>query len=334
MLSRRHLVGIVLLVTAACGGGDATGPGGELPDGPQIDPGPYVAGQSYFGRNDYVEYLAGDGPVILSAPHGGDLEPAEIFDRTAALCPSSPTTVRDTNTRELALAMQERFLAAHGIRPHVVVVHLRRTKLDANRDLAEGACGSAAAGVAWHDYHAFLEVARDAVVASWARGWYMDVHGHGHPEQRLELGYLLSGATLGLGDAELDADPAHEDRSSIRTLSEEDAAHTFSELLRGASSLGSLYADGGFRSVPSATEPSPGGASYFTGGYNTVRHGCGAGAGEVGGVSGGPVCGVQLEANFTGVRDSAENRTAFADATAAVLAEYLSTHWGIEVGGL
>ena len=42
------------------------------PSPPQeaIPPGPYVPGQSYFGRNNYIEYLAGNAPVILSAPHG------------------------------------------------------------------------------------------------------------------------------------------------------------------------------------------------------------------------------------------------------------------------
>lgn len=328
----RTLAAGALLLAAGCSGDAPTGPDGELPEGPLIDPGPYVAGESYFGRNDYVEYVAGNGPVILSAPHGGDLEPSEIPDRTATSCPGSPTTVRDRNTRELALTMQARFFAAHGIHPHVVIVHLRRTKLDANRPLAEAACGSPAAEIAWRDFHAFLEIARETVVDAAGRGWYMDLHGHGHLEQRLELGYLLRGSLLDLSDAELDANPAYEDSTSIKTLSEEDTGHSFAELLRGATSLGSLYADRGFPAVPAAADPSPGAAPYFSGGYNTLRYGCGVQADEVGGVSGGPVCGVQVEANYTGVRDSAANRIAFANATVAVLAEYLSTHWGIELG--
>lgn len=44
----------------------------------------YVAGQSYFGRNGYIEYVAGNAPVILTAPHGGSLTPTGIPDRTAA----------------------------------------------------------------------------------------------------------------------------------------------------------------------------------------------------------------------------------------------------------
>ena len=48
----------------------------------------YKAGQSYFGRNGYVEYIAGNTPVILSAPHGGALTPTTIPDRTASACGS------------------------------------------------------------------------------------------------------------------------------------------------------------------------------------------------------------------------------------------------------
>ena len=49
-----------------------------------VPPVTYVAGQSYFGRNSYVEYIAGNSPVILSAPHGGLLTPSSIPDRTAS----------------------------------------------------------------------------------------------------------------------------------------------------------------------------------------------------------------------------------------------------------
>ena len=33
----------------------------------------YVPGQSYFGVRGFVEYIPGDSPVILTAPHGGGL---------------------------------------------------------------------------------------------------------------------------------------------------------------------------------------------------------------------------------------------------------------------
>ena len=44
------------------------------------------------------------------------------------------------------------------------------------------------------------------------------------------------------------------------------------------------------------------------------------------------MCGVQIEANYAGVRDNAANRDRFGDATAVVLAQYLGAHWGLSLG--
>jgi hypothetical protein len=148
--------------------------------------------------------------------------------------------------------------------------------------------------------------------------------------QRLELGYNLSGNQLNLEDAMLDGNAAHEDSSSVRTLSVA-APVSFSSLIRGGLSLGTLYAANGLRSLPSSAEPRPGGDAYFSGGDNTRRHGCGAGAGAFGGVSRGNICGVQIEANLVGVRDTELNRQHFGDVTAAVLEQYLSSHFNIDL---
>jgi hypothetical protein len=302
------------------------------PDPPDnsIPPGPYVAGQSYFGRNSYIEYLAGNAPVILTAPHGGAVTPGEIPDRTAASCGGEATTVTDLNTRELTLAVRQAFFARFGKYPHVVINHLHRRKLDANRAILEAACNDAEAQIAFNQFHDFLAVARNAVLAANGRGWYMDLHGHGHSIQRLELGYLLTSAQLRLADGTLDASTVWQDSSSINTLSVRDTERPFSTVLRGATSLGSLYAAHSFAAVPSASDPAPQASdAYFTGGYNTERYGCSITAGRVGGVSSGNLCGVQIEANFTGVRDTEANRARFAEATANVLEVYLRTHWDI-----
>jgi hypothetical protein len=161
----------------------------------------------------------------------------------------------------------------------------------------------------------------------------MDMHGHGHEIQRLELGYLLTGSQLRLPDATLDTDPVWEDTSSVNTMSAYDTDRTLSEVLRGPTSLGTLYAGAGFPSVPSLSDPRPeSGEPYFSGGYDTRRHACGLEAGPLGGMPGGDICGVQVEANYSGVRDNAANRAAFAEATATVLETYLATHWDLTLG--
>jgi hypothetical protein len=340
MLSARRAGTDVIAITAfvtAIGCGGATSPSSGVRVGPPgesvsaISPGPYAPGQSYFGRNNYIEYIAGNAPVIYSAPHGGALTPSEIPDRTASRCGGSATTTTDLNTIDLVRAMQSRHFARFGTYPHIIINHLARRKLDANRTAEEAACGDAEALIALGEWHDFVDVAKAAVLQATGRGWYMDMHGHGHSIQRLELGYLLTGAQLDLPDASLDANAAYEDTASMRTISEF-APPSFSALLRGASSLGTLYANNGFRSVPSAAEPGPDGNTYFSGGDNTRRHACGAEATAYGGTTAGNICGVQIEANYTGVRDNASNRDRFGDATAVVLEQYLATHWGLNLG--
>jgi len=329
---RRTRRSVLVLTTAiaasACSAGstDAPPPGPPAP----VPPPTYVAGQSYFGRNGYVEYIAGNAPVILTAPHGGALNPSSIPDRTASACGGSATTVTDANTQELVRSMQARYAARFGKYPHVIISQLARRKLDPNRVQPEAACSNAEAAQALSEWHSFIDAAKSAVLAAHGKGWYMDMHGHGHAVQRLELGYLVGGAQLDGSDATLDASSAIENGSSILTLSLASPL-PFASLLRGPASLGTLYAAQGFPSVPSSSDPRPNGADYFNGGDNTRRHSCGSAAGPLGGTTGGLICGVQIEANFSGVRDNAANRERFADVTAQVLEQYLRVHWGLQL---
>ncbi len=60
-------------------------------------------GKSYFGRSNYVEYIAGDLPLIISAPHGGTLKPAEIPDRKEG------EFISDADTEDLVRTVQRAF---------------------------------------------------------------------------------------------------------------------------------------------------------------------------------------------------------------------------------
>ena len=267
---------------------------------------------TYASSGGYIEYIAGDLPIIITAPHGGTLEPSEIPNRTG----TAIVTVRDSDTEELARAIGNAFASQGGGRPHLIIVRLRRTKLDANRDLAEAALGNRLAGRAWVEFHSFVEAARQAVIDRHGTGFYIDLHGHGHAIPRLELGYLLVGGALALSDAELNAGSA-EDESSIRTLSEASPA-SFAGILRGPNSLGALFEAAGVPAVPSTSTPGPGNAEYFNGGYNTFRYGS---------RSGGPVSGVQIETHGE-VRDTPASRERFAAALVTVMNQYLAAHRG------
>lgn len=272
----------------------------------------YEPGTSYFGRRGYVEYLPGELPLVISAPHGGDLEPSEIPDRTYG------ETVTDSWSRETAVAVRDAFVERTGRAPHLVISHLKRTKLDPNREIVEAAQSSSYAENAWREFHAYVEAAEQAVVERFGSGLYVDLHGHGHEILRAELGYLLSAADLDRPDSVLDSG-GYAARSSLRSVAEGGVV-PFSEILRGATSLGGELAARGVPAVPSPPDPSPGSAPYFTGGYNVDRHGSRQG--------GRMVSGIQMELPRRGVRDTDESRRAFAAALAEAVEAYMTIHWG------
>ena len=269
----------------------------------------FVPGKSYFGHNNYIEYIAGNSPYIVSAPHDGFLTPAEIPDRTGNV-----STDHDSNIQDLSRKIGQAIFSREGRYPHIIICHLARIKLDADRDLAEATQGNLYAIQAWKEWHSFIDTAAQQVQKSSGKGFYIDLHGYSsHPVQRLELGYLLSGTSLALSDATLD-NPSYGNSSSIRTMIPISGLK-FSQLLRGSRSLGSFFENRGYPAVPSSRQPDPGSSGYFNGGYNTQRHGSS---------SGGPISGVQIECNYIGVRDSENALKNFADAFADVVKNYTS----------
>lgn len=271
----------------------------------------YQPGKTYFGRNEYIEYLAGDLPVILSAPHGGRLRPEEIPDRTAG------TLAFDTNTQELARAIADELHARTGHWPHIIICRLSRRKVDCNREIVEAAAGNPYAEQAWRDFQGFIDAAQAAVVRQRGRGIYIDLHGHGHATPRLELGYLHSVEQLALTDAELNAGTYAAD-SSLAAIAALNRRSSYADLLRGPLSFGAIMEQHGFLCSPSPSNPHPK-APFFNGGYNTRRHGHDAA----------PLAGLQIETNSRGVRDTPANRAKFAKALADTLEVFLEANVGI-----
>jgi len=107
--------------------------------------------------------------------------------------------------------------------------------------------------------------------------------------------------------------------TSIRAIGF-DSPIPFSKLLRGPTSLGGYLESEGIRAVPSPGDPSPGTDPYFSGGYNTHRHGS-IGANEV-------VSGIQIEHHFRGIRDSNQNRRSYATRLATTIQLFLLQHFG------
>lgn len=280
--------------------------------------------QSYsqiaYGSNRYIEYHIGNLPIIISVPHGGNLTPSSIPDRTC----NDAVTATDANTIELAQNIKLAFAKATGCNPHIIYCNLKRSKLDCNRNLADGACGNAIAETAWNEFYNFINTAQASAQSQFGgKAFYIDLHGHGNPIQRLELGYLLYDYELANTDVMLNTSQ-YVGNSSIRNLvSTNISGSSHAELLRGNFALGTLLGNAGFPSVPSKQIPFPQTLeNYFSGGYNTARHTSYA--------QNNTVNGLQIECNYINIRDSDTNRKQFADSLVSVVKRYLKIHQDID----
>ena len=278
-------------------------------------------GQTLYGTDNYIEYSVGKLPILISVPHGGNVAPSFIPDRKC----NNPTTVTDANTIDLAMKMDSIFRVKTGCSPHIVYCRLRRTKLDANRNIADGACGNPVAITAWQEFHHFIDTARLVIQQKYAnKAFYFDLHGHGNPIQRIELGYLLRASELELSDETLNQSQ-YIAASSIQNLVKNNFSKlSHAQLLRGQHAFGSMLEKRFYPAVPSQNDPSPGSASgYFSGGYNTANHTCYNPNLDINGV--------QVECNFSNVRDNEKNRIAFAEAFVESVIEYMVTHFNIDI---
>lgn len=276
--------------------------------------GPYESGSIYYGRESYIEYYAGNLPIILSAPHGGQLIPDEISDRTYG------TLVTDANTYELTKTIMDSMIVKFGGYPHVILCKLKRTKLDANRDSSEAAQENRYALRAWQEYHHYIEVAKKKIEDGQGNGLFIDIHGHGkNPDGfydlRTWLGYLISSEELDQSDEILNTN-SYQSKSSINNWVDS-SSYSFIEVLRGKVSFGSILDSLGYKSLPSENDLSPSGMRYFSGGYNTARHGS---------RGGGVISAIQIELPKPGIRENQSTWSSFSKSINSTISIYYNIH--------
>ncbi|MFN5305951.1 MAG: T9SS type A sorting domain-containing protein [Bacteroidota bacterium] len=272
-----------------------------------------------YGNNNYVEYQVGNLPVVIAVSHGGNLDPPSIPDRSC----NNAVLVADAFTIETALEIKNKFFLSTGCYPHLIISHLKRSKLDPNRNIAEGACGNPAAENAYNEFHGFIAQARNTANAQYNfNTFFLDLHGHGNPIQRIELGYLLYDDELELSDSALNSTP-YINYSSIKNLALNNQNNfSHAQMLRGPMALGTMLGERNYPCVPSMAIPFPGtNTNYFSGGYITANHTCFA--------TGVAINGLQMELNYSGIRDNAVHRISFASAFCESLIEYLNAHFSI-----
>ena len=278
-----------------------------------------IPGQSYFDDTEYIEYIAGNYPLIISIPHGGYEVPNEIADRNCDGCVYS----RDSYTQEIGRSIAQYFHDQTGYYPHLIINLLDRSKLDTNRSLEDGgADGDPIGEEAWTNYQNFIEDAKTKITQDFGRGLLIDLHGHGHTIKRIELGYILTHSDLNTTDEELN-EQVHINRNSTKNLVNDNVMNlTHSELVRGPLSFGGLIHDKGYPAVPSPAIPYPDFADpYFNGGYNVYEHGA---------HFNNAIDAFQIECDQNiRIYGGESARDEFAELCAVAINEYLSLHYGI-----
>ncbi len=284
------------------------------------------------GKN-YIEYIPGNLPIIISAPHGGVLLSGITIG--GVFYPDNDTSLpdrscgvneRDDNTEILVREIQNEIFEITGCYAHVIINRLHRSKLDPNRPISEAACNDSDAEFYWNEFHRFIDLASNSVTTAWGKGLYIDLHGQSHSIPRIELGYNISSSTLNSSDLNI---TSITNNSSIKHLVGSNInGLTHEELIRGGSSLGAFFKDEtatfynnnvnvgcnsttGYRAIPSdftfgtsqqCNDTRPFSNDYFDGDfYNNLRHGSGdeqvqdANGALIGG--GGVIDGIMIEVN-------------------------------------
>jgi N-formylglutamate amidohydrolase len=264
--------------------------------------------------DQFVTFKEGNFPLILVAPHGGDLKPQWIDDRD---CDNAVTT-QDQYTLGIALQLEQ---ALHdiGIKPYMVLTKIHRIKIDLNRSLETSVCQDETSNELWQLFHQQIERYRRDITQKYGRGLLIDIHGHGHPIQRIELGYLITSQQLINSSNEDNFNDLNTNISIKSLVSNHPENQTLNQILLGPNSLGTLLTAQGFPAVPSEQDPAPNvGDPFFSGGANTKNYGS---------RDGGKIDAIQLELNRQGLRQESENRQEFSHVFARIISVYMHYHY-------
>ena len=264
-----------------------------------------------YTTNNYIRYYKGEIPLILSAPHGGEVAPKDIQNR------SSGVFDLDDFTLELTQDIINEFYKQIGKIPYVIVGEISRKKVDLNRQKKE-AYEDNKAKIIYDEFHSRILQSEKSIDEQFGKGLYIDIHGQSHPKGYLEFGYLLVNETLKLHDSYL---LEHQKNSSIKTLSKF-SSECFLYQLKGPHSLGSLMCNEGYDSIPSVKLPYATDGNYFEGAYDTIRYGS---------LLGGNISGIQIEFPYKNIRDSQENRQKCAKAFVKSIIRFMYIHLDIQL---
>ena len=271
----------------------------------------YTTGQSYPGLRGFVEYIPGDLPIILTAPHGGDLKPSDLPDLQTG-------HGKDNHSMEATLKTAEHIENITGHKPHIILCHLHPFKAYFQRTNIDEAAGEHPdVRQAYFEYQNFTEIARKKILTSWGKGHLFEMHTNGHSEKWTEFGYGVSGAYLNGPDSVL---VERQKYSTIQELASHDNID-FLDLIKGPNSLGALLEAAGYNSVPSSNNPGPGDGGYFYSNQNPWRYGSN---------KGGTLDATHVE-NYWGFMDNSSKQDLYGAAMGAAMVDFVEHFYGLDL---
>ena len=194
---------------------------------------------------------------------------------------------------------------------------MHRIKIDLNRSLETALCKDKSAMPLWMVFHNQIEIFQNEISSSYGRGLIIDLHGQSHPEERIELGYLLNGSML--RDLVQNATDYSNQVSIKNLISNHPKQTSFQQLLVGENSLGTLLSEQDFAAVPSQSDQAPLESQlFFSGGHNTINYGS---------RDSGTIDAIQVELNRAGLRAESDDRQRFANVFSNIIIDYLTVHY-------
>ncbi|CAF1295341.1 unnamed protein product [Rotaria sp. Silwood1] len=274
-------------------------------------------------RSSYEFYPDGNMNLIISAPHGGNVKPTDVPDRSSGGCGRKPNSTafyctwnyndtcvenanpcdlgatRDVLTDEFAQNIANELYKTWGYKPFVVLGVWSRGKVEFNRPIIEGTLQQPESVASFQGYHSFISQTVDQIKQQFGTGLLIDLHGNAY--NYTMAGYLLKSKHLSVNDLN-----TLTVNSSIEPICGSDR----NECIRGLSSFGTKLEQKGLGVVyPSFANPKPGNLTYFEGGYITSNY-----------IS--KINAIQIE--LPAAISSTRNRTDNAKKYAQVIVEYMS----------
>lgn len=186
---------------------------------------------------------------MISIPHGGHLSPVWLPNRRCLCgrkshenCPI--VWVTDDCTIDLGLELSKAIKMYCGQEPYLIINHLKRPKLDPNREVKIGASRCYEVLEAFRQYHACINETK----ATFKRGLLIDLHGRGSDDGITQIGY-------GINKMDLLNRNFNINQSSIRGLAKDRPGE---DLITGKYSFGDFMEREGCSALPSSYHPEPG----------------------------------------------------------------------------